>query len=203
MVLSCTICSAHNRRTKMTQLREYTFPNGDLLILDEVATYAGLHGLTVYTVYYAEDTGGDFHAIGSQPFMSKEEADESFDKRLTSEEPSKPSRKHGGIHEIVLDSFSRYLGEHNLRREPLPTDWAAFFTRVKETTISRDKYYYDGNKVHDVIDGLNTVSGKHSDGRADLMVELPAWKVLEMLTAITALAMALGQHPSQPMRQAA
>ena len=128
----------------MTQLREHAFPNKDILILDMVDTYAGLHGLNVYTITYADYSNDAFQGIGSEHFMSKEEADEAFSRRLASEEPSKPTREHGGIYEIVLDAFSRYLGEHTLRPIPVPTDWGAFFAHVKETTISRDKRYYDG-----------------------------------------------------------
>lgn len=185
------------------ELKTHTFPNGDVLTLDAVSTYVGLHGLTVFTVLYGSKDGDEFRGIGSEQFMSESEAIEAFDNRMASADPSKPTREHGGFHEIVLDAFGRYFGERSLRQEHLPNDWSKFFGHVKDTTIAHDKIYYDGDKVHEALDGLNTVSGQHSDGRADVMVELPAWKVLEMLTAITALAMIVRQQNEPRLRIAA
>ncbi len=187
----------------MQYLKEHTFPNGNLLILDVANTYAGLHGLTVYTVFYGDKDNDTFNAVGNEPLMSLVEAQAAFDKRVMSADPSKSSREHGGIHELVLDAFKRYLGEHTLRPLPLPADWAGFFEHVKNSTISNDQHYYNGVKVLEALDGLTTTSSKHSDGRADVVVELPAWKLLEMLTAITALAMALRLSDKPKMRIAA
>ncbi len=185
------------------ELKTHTFANGDILTLDAVSTYAGLHGLMVYTVLYGSKDGDEFQGIGSEHFISEAEAVEAFDKRMTAADPSKPTREHGGIYEVVLDSFGRYLGERTLRHEHLPNDWSKFFDHVKDATLARDKMFYDGTKVHEVLDGLNTVSGTHSHGRADVMVELPTWKVLEMLIAITALAMIVRQQNEPRLRIAA
>ena len=172
-------------------VKKHELPNGDLLILEAVNTFVGMHGLMVYTVSYASKDGGEYQGVGSEPYMTKDEALTAFNKRVTSEDPSKPSREHGGIHEIVVDAFRRYLGDGLLRPPTIPKDWARFFNHVKEMTIARDGSFYDGEKIHAALDGLDTTSTKHSGGRADTIVEMPAWLVLHMLTTITALGLAV------------
>ena len=172
-------------------VKQHLFPNGDLLILDTTNTFVGMHGLMIYTVSYASQDGDEHQCIGSEPCMAKDEALAAFDKRVNSTDPSKPSREHGGIHEIVVDAFRCYLGDGLLRPPTIPKDWAGFFNHVKERAIARGGSLYDGEKIHAALDGLNTTSSKHSDGRADTMVEMPAWLVLHMLTSITALGLAL------------
>lgn len=186
----------------MQYLKEHTFPNGNVLVLDVANSFAGLHGLKVYTVFYGDKDGDCFNAIGSEPFMGQDEAEQAFDKRVTSTDPSEPSREHGGFYEIVLEIFKRYLGEHTLRREPLPTDWAGFYKYVMDQTFLRISAVYN-DKVYETLNGLNTVSSKHSDGRSEAMLEIPAWKVLEMLTAITDLATIVRQLSETRARIAA
>ena len=187
----------------MQPLKEHDFSNGAMLLLDASNTLSGLHSLTVYTVFYGSKDGDELQSVGAEPYMSQTEAEQAFEKRLTATDPSEPTREQGGIYNLVLDAFQRYLGENPLRSEQLPTEWASFFDHVKEKTIGRDKFYYDGEKVHAALDGLTTTSTRDSGGRADVMIELPVWKLLEMLTAITALAMALRLQIEPRLRTAA
>lgn len=184
-------------------VKHHEFPNGDQLILEVVNTFVGLHGLTVFSVFYASGDGDEFQSVGSEPCMTEEEALAAFAKRVDAEDPSQPSRKHGGIHELVTEAFRRYLGDGLLRRSELPNDWAKFYAHVLDQTISPDGEYYDGTMVHEAIKNLDTTSSTLSGGRADVMLQLPAWKVLEMITAITALSMALHLQGKPHLRIAA
>ena len=184
-------------------VKHHEFPSGDQLVMEVVDTFVGLHGLTVFSVFYAAKDGDDFQGVGSEPCMTEEEAQAAFDKRVTAEDPSQPSRKHGGIHELVVEAFRRYLGDGLLRRTELPNDWAQFSAHVLDQTISPDGDYYDGSMIREAIKNLDTTSSTLSDGRADVMLQLPAWKLLEMITAITALSMALHLQGKTHLRIAA
>lgn len=184
------------------EIKKHAFPNGDLLHVEAVDSYYGLMGLTVYSVVYAELDNGNFNAMGSEHFMTEPEALAAFDLRVESAEPWKPSRQHGGIHEIVVDAFQRYAGQ-GVFSASLPTDWGALFNHVKDTTLSRDNTFYNGEAAHVALDGLTTVAADASEGRSDVLVTLPAWKILEMHVAITALAAALQLHTKPKISVAA
>lgn len=190
----------------MTDLKSYTFDNGDMLSLDVTSAYAGYHGIKVYTVSYLEqdsdtETGEPiFSSNNSDTYMSKTAAMAGFDGRLTSAEPFKSYKPDGGITYLVLDAFKKYLGESTLRPMPTPQDWDGLAKHVLESTFGRhNTSYYDGEKICSTLEELVSVSTKSTEGKADVMLEIPAWKMLEVITAITALTMALKQLPSHPM----
>lgn len=186
----------------MQYLREHTFPNGDLLVLDVANTYAGLHSLPVYTVFYGSKDNDAFQAVGGEPFMSKAAADVAFEKRISSTTPAEPTSPHNDIYNIVVDTFSRYLGEHSLRPIEPPKDWEGFAAHVIEKTFGGSGEG-DFEATLAALDGLTNTSTKDTNGRSDVMVHLPAWKVLEMVTAIAALGMAARQHNEMKLRIAA
>ncbi|MBC7836898.1 hypothetical protein H7X87_03945 [Acetobacteraceae bacterium] len=184
----------------MQHFKEHSFANGDILSLATADTYVGLHGLTIYSVSYGEGDIGDFQTIGIEHFMSKEEAEAAFDKRISSDNPRKPTREHAGTYGIVIDAFARYVdGPPIFGRTCIPSDWTNFFDHVKGMTIGHNNPYYNGAEVHKALMGLDP----GHDGGANAMVELPAWKLLEMLTAITALAMIVRLQSEPRIRVAA
>ncbi len=190
----------------MTELKSYTFDNGDMLVLDAVDSYAGYHGLTVYTVSYLEQDSDPetaeliFNSNNSDTYMSEAAAMAGFSARLASDNPFQSYKNDGGISNLVLDAFKKYLGEGTLRPMPTPQDWDGFAKHVLESTFGRrDTTYYDGEKICSTLEKLESVSTNSTDGKADVMLEIPAWKMLEIMTAITALALALKQFPSHPM----
>jgi hypothetical protein len=185
----------------LKELRMHTFPNGDILTIDAANTFVGLHGLTVYTVLYGSKDGDEFQAIGSEPFMSKEAANAAFEKRIASTTPAEPTSPHNDIYNLVVQTFERYLGEHSLRQIEPPKDWEDFYKYVKLMTFGGG--YGEFEEARSALHDLTNTSAKDTNGRSDIKVELPAWKVLEMLTAITALGMAMRQHKETQLRVAA
>lgn len=190
----------------MTDLKSHTFDNGDMLHLEVTDAYAGYHGLKVYTVSYLEqdsdpETGEPiFNSHNSDTYMSETAAMAGFDARLAAANPFQPYKHDGGISNLVLDAFKKYLGEGMLRPMPTPQDWDGFAKHVLESTFGRhDTTYYNGEKICSTLEELESVSTNSTGSRADVMLEIPAWKMLEIMTAITALAMALKQLPSHPM----
>lgn len=193
----------------MTELKAHTFENGDMLALEAVSSYAGFHGLTVYTVNYLEkdsdpDTGDlVYNGWHEDNYMSQAAALAGFDARVASSDPFKGLKKDGGVTNLVLDAFRNYLGEGTLRQTKTPDEWDEFAKHVLEATFSRDGHYYDGEQIHETINGLETTSTEGSVGRADIMMQIPAWKLLEIMTAITALALVLKQQSANPLQKAA
>ena len=189
----------------MTELKSHTFDDGDILTLDVTNTYAGYHGLTVYTVSYGESDSDPemgepiFNMLNSDTYMSETAAMAGFDARLASADPSQSYKQDGGITQLVLDAFKKYLGEGTLRPMPTPKDWDGLSKHVLESTFGRSETEcYDGGKICSTLEQLESVSTDSTGGKADVMLEIPAWKMLEIMTAITALAMALKQFPSHP-----
>lgn len=187
----------------MTYLKSHTFDNGDMLSLDVTSAYAGYHGIKVYTVSYLEqdndpETGEPiFNSNNSDTYMSETAAMAGFDGRLTSDEPFKSYMSDGGIAHLVLDAFKRYLGEGTHRPMPTPQDWDGIAKHILESTFGRkETTYYNGEQICSTLESVSTSS---IGGNADVMLEIPAWKMLEIMTAVTALAMALKQLPSHPM----
>jgi hypothetical protein len=185
----------------MQYLREHTFPNGNLLVLDVTTAFVGLHGLPVYTVFYGDKDNDSFNAVGSEPFMSKEAADAAFEKRIVSADPSKPTSPHNDIYNLVVQTFERYLGENSLRLVEPPKEWDDSYKHVKLMTFGGG--YGEFEEARSALHDLTNTSAKDTNGRSDVTVELPAWKVLEMLIAITALGMAMRQHNETKLRVAA
>ena len=190
----------------MTDLKSHTFDNGDMLVLDAVNSYVGYHGLTVYTVSYLEqdsdpETGESiFNSNNGDSYMSEAAALAGFDARLASEDPSKSFKKDGGTTLLVLDAFKKYLGEGTLRSMPTPSDWDNFAKHVLHSTFERrGTMFYNGEKICSTLEKLESVSTRSTDDLANVLLEIPAWKLLEIMTAITALAMALQKFPSHPM----
>ncbi|PJC56075.1 hypothetical protein CO026_02270 [Candidatus Kaiserbacteria bacterium CG_4_9_14_0_2_um_filter_41_32] len=190
----------------MTDLKSHTFDNGDMLHLDVTDGYAGYHGLKVYTVSYLEQDSDPetgeliFNSNNGDSYMSEVAAMAGFDARLASADPLQSYKPDGGITHLVLDAFKKYLGEGTLRPMPTSQDWDGFAKHVLESTFGRhDTTYYDGEKICSTLEELESVSTSSTSGKADVMLEIPAWKMLEIMTAITALAMALKQLPSHSM----
>jgi hypothetical protein len=193
----------------MTDIKSHTFEDGDMLTLEAVDSYAGYHGLTVYTVHYLEkdtdpDTGETmYNGWHEDNYMSQAAALAGFGARLASADPFQALQQDGGIPKLVLDTFKNYLGEGTFRSAATPDEWGAFTKHVLEATFGRDSHYYNGEKIHETLDGLETTSSKSSTGQADVILEIPAWKLLEIMTALTTLAMVVKQQSRSPMKKAA
>lgn len=187
----------------MTELKSHTFPNGDMLQLTVIDTYAGYRGLKVYTLSYLEqdsdpETGEDmFSSHNGNTYMSEAAAMAGFEARLASSEPFNGHMQDGGITHLVLSTFQKYLGEGTIHRVSIPQDWDGFTKHVLEATFGRrETGYYAGEKICSTLEEL---SFDLMTDKSEVMLEIPAWKMLEIMTAITTLSMALKQIPYQTL----
>ena len=134
--------------------------------------------------------------------MSFPDALKAFEARVASLDPTKPVHNFPGEYSIVVDALGSYLGKHR-HSKPLPDDWDGCKERVMDITFGHNSAFFDASKIRENLDDLKTTSKEASGGKSDVMLEVPAWKVFEMVTAITALATIIRQREESSLRKAA
>lgn len=167
-----------------------SIPDGGTLELASEDALYGFGGLTVYMVSYLdEDPGGTCQESGIDCFVSEADATDAFNRRKNSDKPWQILGEND-IYNLVAQLSEKYLDTGRfgcLGR--IPPHWDGTFASVLERTFGGWSPCFDGEGIMALLRDLRTTSTEGPDKTAKLKLELPAWKVLELIVAIATLSM--------------
>jgi hypothetical protein len=180
--------------------------NGDALQLTKTDGYFGHDGLVVYEVHYLAHRGGDdgYDCCNSDQYLSKSEALAAFEARIKADDPFQAVNTSDIM--SVIDQFERQFLERGTLfsfGETLPEDWNDRYVAILGRMFDPHSGYYDGEHIHKKMLELKTGSKNDSNGQSEEMLEIPAWKLREMLIAMTELSRRLDRERTMNKQAAA
>jgi hypothetical protein len=147
-----------------------------------------MHGIEVFEISYGMQDGEDFQTIASEYCLTSEDANQLFELRRDSADPSRPVRPDGGAYGLVMDVLRIYLGETSMRPTPLPDTWQDMFKHVVKATTSEMLEGDDDDRILELYSGGDVMSRIYhaADGQE---VTIPIQTVMLLFGAVTTFAL--------------
>lgn len=187
-------------KSSMRTLLEHKFKDGDMLILTAARGYVGFHGLEVFALGYAQENGGVYDMCNEECYLSESIARAALVARRDSPNPFEPIRINDSA-SILLDMFKRCFGESTFGSVMLPADWDGLMFHVIKSLFGGYTHEYDAKSIMKALEDSRSTSS--SDLVRKVKVEIPLWKLIELVTAITALTQVVREREEDLKRLAA